>query len=289
MCAASFFPPAELRVAGKINLFLLITGRRPDGYHELATFFMPLPGPCDALALAPVPGEGIRVECGAPGIDPQRNTLTRAYRLYAEATGFAPGLGVRLQKGIPSGAGLGGGSADGAAILAWMQRHCPRPLGGDDLLALAARVGADVPFFLRGAPCIAEGIGEKLRPMPSGLEGWSCVLACPPVHVDTSWAYSAWDAERMPFSLTEWEKIDKNIASRYQCLFGRNDFEAVVFARWPELSSWKAAVAETGADIAGMSGSGSALYGLFRDGARAAKSVASLREKGTVAYGPFLF
>ena len=84
-------------------------------------------------------------------------------------------------------------------------------------------------------------------------------------------------------------KIDKNIASRYQCLFGRNDFEAVVFARWPELSSWKAAVAETGADIAGMSGSGSALYGLFRDGARAAKSVASLREKGTVAYGPFLF
>ncbi len=289
MCAATFFRQAELRVAGKINLFLLITGRRPDGYHELATFFMPLPGPCDTLVMTPVPGEGIRVECAMPGVDPQHNTLTRAYRLYAEATGFAPGLGVRLHKGVPSGAGLGGGSADGAAVLAWMHRHCPAPPDDDRLLALAARVGADVPFFLRGVSCVAEGIGDRLRPMPAGLDGWSCILVCPAVHVDTSWAYAAWDAERRPFSLTDWKKMDKNIASRYRCLYGRNDFESVVFARWPELSSWKDALLGAGADIAGMSGSGSALYGLFRDHAGAAKAADSLQGKGAAVYGPFLF
>ncbi len=290
MAAADLLAPVEVHVGGKINLFLLITGRRPNGYHELATLFMPLPGPCDILAFAPAPGgSGIRVACDSAAVDPDKNTLTRAYSLYAEATGFAPAVSVRLRKGIPSGAGLGGGSADGAAVLAFLQRHCPHPLAEPQLCALAAKVGADVPFFLRGGPCIAEGIGEILRPAPSGLDGWSCVLVCPPVHVDTAWAYAAWDAERKPFSLTEWEKIAKNIPSHYQCLYGRNDFEPVVFARWPELSAWKAGLRNAGADIAGMSGSGSSMYGLFRNSASAVSAAASLRGMGADVFGPFLF
>lgn len=288
----SFFAGEEtVRATGKINLFLFITGRLSNGYHELETLFVPLPGPADTLIFRSGGRErGLLVRCDTPGIDPGRNTLTRAYDLYAEASGFAPAVDVELVKGIPHGAGLGGGSADGAAVLLWLQRHAPQPLPEETMTALAARVGADVPFFLRGRPCLAEGIGEKLSEAESGVEGMSCVLVCPHVHVDTAWAYAAWDAEMMSFSLTEKTKADKNNRSSYQSFYGKNDFEPVVFAAHPELAALKMQLLREGADIAGMSGSGSALFGLFRNPERAAQAVRTLRERGEEAevFGPFL-
>ena len=288
----SFFAGEEtVRATGKINLFLFITGRLSNGYHELETLFVPLPGPADTLIFRSGGLErGLLVRCDTPGIDPGRNTLTRAYDLYAEASGFAPAVDVELVKGIPHGAGLGGGSADGAAVLLWLQRHAPQPLPEETMTALAARVGADVPFFLRGRPCLAEGIGEKLFEAESGVEGMSCVLVCPHVHVDTAWAYAAWDAEMMSFSLTEKTKADKNNRSSYQSFYGKNDFEPVVFAAHPELAALKMQLLREGADIAGMSGSGSALFGLFRNPERAAQAVRTLRERGEEAevFGPFL-
>ena len=288
----SFFAGEEtVRATGKINLFLFITGRLPNGYHELETLFVPLPGPADTLVFrSGVRERGLLVRCDTLGIDPGRNTLTRAYDLYAEASGFAPAVDVELVKGIPHGAGLGGGSADGAAVLLWLQRHAPQPLPEETMTALAARVGADVPFFLRGRPCLAEGIGEKLSEAESGVEGMSCVLVCPHVHVDTAWAYAAWDAEMMSFSLTEKTKADKNNRSSCQSFYGMNDFEPVVFAAYPLLSSLKGRLVEEGADVAGMSGSGSALFGLFRDSARAAQAASALRrEKSAEVFGPFVF
>ena len=288
----SFFAGEEtVRATGKINLFLFITGRLPNGYHELETLFVPLPGPADTLVFRSSGREsGLRVCCDTPGIDSGRNTLTRAYALYAEASGFAPAVDVELVNGIPHGAGLGGGSADGAAVLLWLQRHAPQPLPEEKMTALAARVGADVPFFLKGRPCLAEGIGEKLSEVESGVEGMSCVLVCPHVHVDTAWAYAAWDAEMMSFSLTEKTKADKNNRSSYQSFYGKNDFEPVVFAAHPELAALKMQLLREGADIAGMSGSGSALFGLFRNPERAAQAVRTLRERGEEAevFGPFL-
>ena len=293
MIEESAFPAGEevVHAAGKINLFLFITGKLPGGYHELKTLFMPLPGPQDTLVFRPARREGgMVVHCDTPGIDPRKNTLTRAYGLYAEASGFAPAVDVELIKAVPHGAGLGGGSSDGAQVLLWLQRHAPEPLPEETLLAVAARTGADVPFFLKGVPCLAEGIGERLSPVQSGVEGMSCVLVCPHIHVDTAWAYAAWDAERASFSLTEKTKADKNNRSSYQSFYGMNDFEPVVFAAHPELAALKMQLLRAGADIAGMSGSGSALFGLFRDPGCAAQGAAALREEREKAevFGPFL-
>jgi 4-diphosphocytidyl-2-C-methyl-D-erythritol kinase len=164
-------------------------------------------------------------------------------------------------------------------------------MGGAELNALAARVGADVPFFLGKGASFAEGIGDVLTPADSGIKGWYGVLVCPQVHVNTAWAYAAWDAENPSFSLTEKGKKDRTNRSSYQCFYGMNDFEPVVFAANPVLAKLKALLIQEGADVAGMSGSGSALFGLFQDRARADHAAEALREaEGTPSvYGPFLF
>ena len=274
----------------KINLFLLITGRRPGGYHTLSTFFLRLPEPFDRLSFSTPAGRdtGIRVFCGEPGVDAGNNTLTKAYRLYAEATGWAPPMDVVLEKGIPHGAGLGGGSSDAAEVLRRLQETAPAPLGKDGLNALAARIGADVPFFLGGEACLAGGIGDELVPFPPETEGMYCVLACPGVGVPTPWAYAAWDAEKVPFSLTAEEKADKNNRSSYRWLYGRNDFEPVVFAAHPELASVKALLIRHGAVYAGMSGSGSSLFGLYAARSEAEQAAEQIRELASPVrvYGP---
>ncbi len=278
-----------VRTGGKINLYLFITGRRENGYHELDTLFVRLPEPQDTLVFRPAEREsGIRVTCSTPGIDLEKNTLTKSYDLYARATGFAPAVDVELVKGIPHGAGLGGGSADGAEVLAWLQRQNPEPMDALQLNALAAGVGADVPFFLARGACFAEGIGDILTPAVAGIGDWSCVLVCPQVHVNTAWAYAAWDSENPSFSLTEKRKADKNNRSSYQCFYGMNDFESAVFAANPVLDELKAQLIQLGADVAGMSGSGSALFGLFHDRERAAQAAEALRgaEGSPAVYGP---
>ena len=278
-----------VRTGGKINLYLFITGRRENGYHELDTLFVRLPEPQDTLVFRPAEREsGIRVTCSTPGIDLEKNTLTKSYDLYARTTGFAPAVDVELVKGIPHGAGLGGGSADGAEVLAWLQRQNPEPMDALQLNALAAGVGADVPFFLARGACFAEGIGDILTPAVAGIGDWFGVLVCPQVHVNTAWAYAAWDAENPSFSLTEKRKADKNNRSSYQCFYGMNDFESAVFAANPVLDEIKAQLIQLGADAAGMSGSGSALFGLFHDRERAAQAAEALRgaEGSPAVYGP---
>lgn len=286
--------PTRLRTGGKINLFLRITGVRPDGYHELSTLFVRLPQPCDELILRPVAGTGLSVRCAEPDIDPARNTLTGAYELYAEATGFAPGLDVELVKGIPHGAGLGGGSADAALLLGWLQARCPAPLDSAALNALAVRVGADVPFFFASGPCLGEGVGERLTPCRPPLDGVYAVLVCPGTHIDTKWAYAAWDRATTSGALTGFVKADKNHRSSFLWPWTvENCFEPVVFAAYPRLARLKARLVREGAAAAGMSGSGSALFGLFRDQGAARSAACRLREEGTAAdfavYGPFLF
>ena len=132
---------AALRIGCKVNLTLRITGVRPNGWHELDTVFLPLDEPSDTLRLALRPGGGLALHCAEPGIDPENNTLTKAYRLFTEASGFRPGVEAVLEKGIPHGAGLGGGSADAAALLGWLNARAPEPLPLPELVGLAARIG----------------------------------------------------------------------------------------------------------------------------------------------------
>lgn len=283
----------ELRVGCKINLTLRITGVRPNGWHELDTVFVPLPEPHDTLRLVPDEGSGLTLRCDTPGIDCADNTLTKAYRLFAEATGFRPGVEARLVKGIPHGAGLGGGSADAAALLGWLNGRAPDPLSPDTLASLAARVGADVPFFLCNVPCRATGIGDRLVPCPewlaeAGVAGAGLVLLCPGEHVSTPWAYAAWDRNN---PLTE--ERNGAIFHASQNPFGgtssirwlENSFEPSVFEAFPRLRRLRERLLREGAFAAVMSGSGSSLFGLFRDADVALRAAEGFREEDVAVYG----
>lgn len=282
--------PSTVKVGCKVNLGLRITGVRENGYHELDSLFVPLTQPWDELDFVPgtTTETGLTVECDTKGIDLGRNTLTKAYAAYAARTGFAPALHIRLRKGIPHGAGLGGGSADAAAVLRWCNAHAPHPLPQEELAAVALRVGADVPFFLHNVPARVRGIGESITPCPSPWRGWHLVLLCPDVHVSTPWAYAAWDTAH---------KGKKNTQSLECCLTSRrleakeesscatwlfNDFEAVVFNAHPELRKLKENLLQHGARSAVMSGSGASVAGLFRECEKATQAAKVLSKETQV-------
>lgn len=289
-----------LRPGCKINLFLRIVGICPEGrnkgWHELDTVFLPLDDPHDKLILREgKKGTGLRVRCDAPEVDPEHNTVTRAYALYAAETGFRPDLEVRLVKNIPSGAGLGGGSSDAAALLLWLEAHAPTPLGSVRLAATAAAVGADVPFFLINRPCRARGIGEVLAPCDiSGLAGMGLVLICPPLHVSTPEAYAAWDRSHAEpdyctSALTSadpgaTESASWNLREREAVRRLENSFEDVVFKLHPQLAAIKKALLHSGAQAAVMSGSGSALFGLFGTPGEAVRAAQVFRAEGMTVY-----
>lgn len=310
-----------LRAGCKVNLYLCITGVRPDGYHELDTLFLPLPEPCDLLHVAPRADAGIAFTCTEPDVDPARNTVVTAYERFAEATGFRPGLAVHLEKHIPHGAGLGGGSADAAVLLRHLAAQCaqqapnaaPTPEGLRDM---AAGVGADVPFFLMDGPARATGIGEVLTPLAPGeladlgLAGMHLVLACPPVRVSTPWAYRAWNAANIPAPgsiaasgtpatpgchsgsgqsakslrpcLTSESLEDRKPLSRGPWL--TNSFEPVVFQAHATLRRTKEFLLRRGACAALMSGSGASLFALFRQHGTARDVAEALRNDNIAAF-----
>ncbi len=280
--------PEIFSAPAKINLWLRITGRRTDGYHDLDSLFVPVPGLADTLEIhESAAGDGCRVEPELPGCPPERNLIYRAWRAFGEATGFAPDVLVRLTKRIPTGAGLGGGSSDAAAMLRWLQaRAGSKALDGEALLALAARLGADVPFFLHDGPALAEGIGERLTPVALDLSPFTLVLALPQVHVSTPWAYQAWDAgpgancPPLPIErLTTTGSAHKRRVSLSPVVV-RNDFESVVFPVHAALRVIKEQLLGLGAAAAVMSGSGAGIASLFRESRQASAAATAMRQKG---------
>ncbi|MBZ2171874.1 4-(cytidine 5'-diphospho)-2-C-methyl-D-erythritol kinase [Nitratidesulfovibrio sp. SRB-5] len=312
-----------LHAGCKVNLYLRITGVRPDGYHELDTLFLPLPEPCDLLHVSPRAEAGIVFTCTEPDVDPARNTVVTAYERFATATGFRPGLAVHLEKHIPHGAGLGGGSADAAVLLRHLAALCAQQAPGaaptpEVLRAMAAGVGADVPFFLMDGPARANGIGEVLTPLAPGeladlgLAGMHLVLACPPVRVSTPWAYRAWDAANVTTPdgnaqtstrtsaqtsarimtgqsakslrpcLTSESLEDRNPLSRGPWL--TNSFEPVVFQTHATLRRTKEFLLRRGACAALMSGSGASLFALFRKHGTARDVAEALRNDNIAAF-----
>lgn len=304
-----------LHAGCKINLYLRITGVRADGYHELDTLFLPLPEPCDLLHVAPRSEAGIAFTCTEPEVDTARNTVVTAYERFAAVTGFRPGLAVHLEKHIPHGAGLGGGSADAAVLLRHLFALCAQQAPGaaptpEALRTLAAGVGADVPFFLMDGPARASGIGDALTPLTPGeltdlgLAGMHLVLACPPVRVSTPWAYRAWDAAHVDAPscnavtgnhppvgqhakslrprLTSESLEDRNPLSRGPWL--TNSFEPVVFQAHATLRRTKEFLLRRGACAALMSGSGASLFALFRKHGTARDVAEALRNDNIAAF-----
>lgn len=280
----------RLTAGCKVNLGLRVLGRRPDGYHELDSLFWPLAAPRDELRLRLRPEPGIAVRCAVPGIDPARNTLIRAHAAFLAVAGEAPGLEVELVKRIPSGAGLGGGSSDAAALLRWLDSRRERPLPRAALAQAALAVGADVPFFLSARPSRVRGIGEVVEPLREEWPPLFLVLICPDIHVATGQAFAHLDELRAGNASGAACRAQNSLTKRACAvngvlLFGaarldlHNDLEAVVFPRHPQLAQLKAELGRLGALAAGMTGSGSSVFGLFA--AEAAAHDAATRLRGT--------
>jgi len=271
----------------KVNLRLAVGARRADGYHDIDTFFLPLPEPADAFYIRRFdePGD-IDFTCSDPELETDDNLVVRAYRTFAAATGFSPRLEVGLKKRIPHGAGLGGGSSDAATMLRYLNdRAGPATLTEAALSRLALTLGADVPFFLLDGPALASGVGERLAPCDPGLAGWYAAVVCPTSRVKTAWAYAALDAARtFPTKLGgEFLTSVFEANKRSFCVTGaplRNDFEPVVFAAHPELGRVKERLLALGAAGALLSGTGSAVFGLFRQRHTAALALAELSGNG---------
>ncbi len=291
----------EIHTAGcKVNLWLKITGRREDGYHLLDSIFWPLAEPQDILEFSsttsascehasnalPLDEKFFTVSCDTKGIDLENNTLTKAYAAFVRHGGklqtSIAQVHVHLRKGIPHGAGLGGGSSDAATVLRWCNAHAQQPLNDEALQAAALQVGADVPFFLHNVPARVQGIGEILTPLRDEekkcLQGY-VVLLCPDIMISTPWAYSAWDKKKYDFfSKKLLTKIGHGDRYVFACAGEENatlenDFEEVVFEEYPELAKLKKSLLTQGAKLATMSGSGSSIIGIV-DSKEAAEKVA---------------
>ena len=208
----------------KLNLFLHVTGRRADGYHELQTAFQFLDYG-DQLWFAEAPADSIHLEGGLPGLAPEQDLIVRAARLLAAAAGVRRGARIRVRKRIPAGGGLGGGSSDAATTLVALNALWKLGLDRADLARLGLQLGADVPVFVHGRAAWAEGIGEQLIPLEQLEEPWYLVIH-PAVSVSTAEIFSAPELTRNAPPL----KIPAFLSGA-----GDNSLEAVVVGRYPEV------------------------------------------------------
>lgn len=245
----------------KINIGLQVTERRPDGYHNLDTVFYPIPMN-DALEVIVTEGADYDCRLHISGIsiegDTDNNLVVRAYRLLA-ADYTLPPVDIYLHKHIPTGAGLGGGSADASYMLRLLNEMFELGISTEKLEAYAARLGADCPFFITGNPVYATGIGNQFHSIDLDLSGWHIVVVKPDVFVSTKEAYSMVRPEKPEVTLDK--KITRPITEWKESI--SNDFEKGIFALHPELNDIKEKLYSLGATYAAMSGSGSALFGLF--------------------------
>jgi 4-diphosphocytidyl-2-C-methyl-D-erythritol kinase len=276
---------ARVEALAKINLDLRVLEKRADGYHELRTIFQTI-SLADLLEIAFTPaGETVIDLEDALAI--QDNLVVRAARLTLEAMGIRGHVRVRLTKRIPMGAGLGGGSSDAAAVLLALPVLAGGVLDFATLAALGRELGSDVPFFLMGGRAVGIGRGTEIFPLPEGPASRG-LLAVPAVHVSTAEAYRA-----LSPSLTTELQQNKIFSFQSQVwdvgtsVPAGNDFEPAVFKRHPELAAVKKRLLEAGASAALMTGSGSALFGLFRDARKLslASSVLSEKSPGKAAFG----
>jgi 4-diphosphocytidyl-2-C-methyl-D-erythritol kinase len=251
----------------KINLGLHILGKRSDGYHNLQTVFYPLPL-TDALEITtlhsqersstfPFSLSGTTVQG-----NPTSNLCVRAYKMLKKDIPDLPKVKMHLHKVIPSGAGLGGGSGDAAFTLQLLNKMFRLGLSREKLMDYASELGSDCPFFIINKPCYATGRGELLEEMELDLSPYTFVIINPGIHIDTGLAF-------LNITPAEPENSIKEIIQRPLERWKddlKNDFEKVIFPKYPEIVEIKDHLYSLGAEYASMSGSGSTVFGIFRSG-----------------------
>jgi 4-diphosphocytidyl-2-C-methyl-D-erythritol kinase len=274
------FAPGDARAAcvaaqAKLNLLLRITGRTAHDYHALYTIFQ-LVALSDTVTIR-VGGPTRALDCTGADVGPvEENLAWRAAVAFCDATGWDTGFEIAVEKRIPVGGGMGGGSADAAAVLRILNTLAPKPLTIGPMLSLGELIGADVPFLILGHPtALGTGTGATLMPLLP-LPERAVVLERPGFSVSSADAFGWFAGDRgerpysripapLPYPLT-WAAVAHEAA---------NDLEAPVFARHPALAERRQALEAAGADIARMTGSGSTLFGVFTDADRADRAAAA--------------
>lgn len=244
----------------KINLGLNIISKRSDGFHNLETVFYPLQLQ-DSLEI--ISSESTGVSFASSGIaipgSAEGNLCIKAYNLLKKDFPQLPGIKMHLHKNIPIGAGLGGGSADGAYTLLLLNQKFQLAISEEKLIAYALQLGSDCPFFIINKPCFATGRGEKLEALQVDLAAYQFVIVNPQIHINTGWAFSQLSPAKPAQSVND--IVRQPIQNWQTSLF--NDFEQPVFKQYPEIAKIKETLYAQGAVYASMSGSGSTIYGIF--------------------------
>lgn len=245
----------------KINLGLNVVRRRPDGYHDLQTIMVPI-GWTDVLEVVPSQSAATKLIVSGRKVNcpPEKNLVMKAYRAVTDEVGRIPPVDVYLRKVVPDGAGLGGGSADAAAMVMALDSIFCLNIGMAKLTEICSRIGADCPFFLHTSPMLATGTGTSLTEVKlPALEGLNIIVAKPFESVTTAEAYRGVEPSGMEIDL---EQLAQLPPSEWRnTIF--NSFEASIFPAHPKIEALKNYFYSCGAVYSAMSGSGSAVFGLF--------------------------
>lgn len=306
----------ELRSFAKINLGLCIGPRRPDGFHELLTIYQTI-GLHDRIRVGLERGRGIEIRCGDPRVPTnESNTCFRIVEIAREALGVSGRVVIEIEKRLPVQGGLGGASANAVAALLGLEKATKKFLPAAERLRITSEVGSDLPLSLIGGTVLGVGRGELVYPVMD-LPATACVVIVPEIGVSTPKAFAEWDGKikkETSAKLTLAEPSDRmnELGRAYTAWLGetysgaplavdrkrgragnpllklvrtgiKNDFEQVVFPEYPELSKAKRALERAGAQYASLSGSGSALYGLFSSRVEAGKAASALQKRGWTA------
>lgn len=246
----------------KINLGLNIISKRADGFHNLETVFYPV-ALKDVLEIVKQQHETNGVEFTSTGLavdgDVNNNLCLKAYHILKKDFPPLPAIRMHLHKAIPMGAGLGGGSADGAFTLKLLNEKFGLNLSTEQLIDYSVQLGSDCPFFILNQPCFAEGRGEKLQPINLNLSAYQFLIINPGIHINTGWAFSQIQPKQPAKSIKD--IIDQSILTWKDELI--NDFEEPVFNIHPEIKGIKENLYSQGAVYASMTGSGSTVFGIF--------------------------
>lgn len=261
----------------KINVGLNIKAKRPDGYHELSTVMVPVDW-CDILEIVPARGAHTTLKTIGRKLDcaPEDNLVMRAYNKLKDAVGGnLPPVDIYLEKIIPDGAGLGGGSSDASHLLLALNEMFELNMSLNELASIASTLGADCPLFIYNVPMLGTGTGTTLTPVEVNLRSYTILIIKPPVHISTSRAYAG-------VKPAEWGRPIESMTSDLIGSQPTNDFEPGIFNEFPQLAELKELITYYGAVYSSMSGSGSSIYGMFEDKSKAQECAKRLEGKGII-------
>ncbi len=280
-------------VNAKINIGLQIVRRRADGYHDLQSVFYPVgkevgtpENPvafCDILEITPDVHDGgfEYVRSGRPIDCPlEKDLVYRAARLFFDTVAIPENFRIELYKRLPDGAGMGGGSADAAFVLSTLNEMTAAGISERELMKMARMLGADCPFFIYNRPAYVEGIGDIIEPIELDLSGYHLLIVKPRIYISTKVAFAGVTPHEASFDLRNLSKLP---VKEWQGVV-KNDFEDSLFPQFPELAEIKSQLIEQGAAYASLTGSGSVIYGLFADHAKAREAEKRFTSNPTIEH-----